>query len=163
MSNKRVNPFKLKLHLLECEADEKDKKISDLEAKLAEMTKKYELASCPTGGLVDRVRNLEQQLAEKETDLSLARNEINTLKHNLNVSQEHDKVVCEQYFEKCKETNQDKISFCIEQLEKVKDWCKEYRTEDEFGVSTINVDDELNTEDNLLNFIDNQIKQLKEK
>lgn len=51
----------------------------------------------------------------------------------------------------------------IEQLEKVKDWCKEYRTEDEFGVSTINVDDELNTEDNLLNFIDNQIKQLKEK
>ena len=34
MSNKRVNPFKLKLHLLECEADEKDKKISDLEAKL---------------------------------------------------------------------------------------------------------------------------------
>ena len=40
-------------------------KIADLEAKLAEMTKKYELASCPTGGLVDRVRNLEQQLAEK--------------------------------------------------------------------------------------------------
>ena len=36
MSNKRVNPFKLKLHLLECEADEKDKKISDLEARLAE-------------------------------------------------------------------------------------------------------------------------------
>ena len=25
MSNKRVNPFKLKLHLLECEADDKDK------------------------------------------------------------------------------------------------------------------------------------------
>lgn len=36
MSNKRVNPFKLKLHLLECEADEKDQKISDLEARLAE-------------------------------------------------------------------------------------------------------------------------------
>lgn len=69
MSNKRVNPFKLKLHLLECEADEKDKKISDLEARLAEMTKKYELASCPTGGLVDRVRNLELQLAEKEEEL----------------------------------------------------------------------------------------------
>lgn len=37
---------------------------TDLETKLAEITKKYELASCPTGGLVDRVRNLEQQLAE---------------------------------------------------------------------------------------------------
>ena len=43
---------------------EQQDKISDLEAKLAEMTKKYELASCPTGGLVDRVRNLEQELAE---------------------------------------------------------------------------------------------------
>ena len=41
MSNKRVNPFKLKLHLLECEADEKDKKISDLETKLAESEKKF--------------------------------------------------------------------------------------------------------------------------
>ena len=43
MSNKRVNPFKLKLHLLECEADEKDKKISDLEAKLAELQKPKEI------------------------------------------------------------------------------------------------------------------------
>lgn len=40
MSNKRVNPFKLKLHLLECEADEKDKKISDLEARLKESESK---------------------------------------------------------------------------------------------------------------------------
>ena len=44
-------------------------KITDLEAKLAEMTKKYELASCPTGGLVDRVRNLEQQLEEKDKEI----------------------------------------------------------------------------------------------
>ena len=71
--------------------------------------------------LNEQVEALEQQLAEKDVDLSLARNEINTLKHNLNVSQEHDKVMCEQYFEKCKETNQDKISFCIEHLEKVKE------------------------------------------
>lgn len=45
MSNKRVNPFKLKLHLLECEADEKDKKISDLEARLAESEKKFIVAN----------------------------------------------------------------------------------------------------------------------
>lgn len=64
---------------------------------------------------------------------------------------------------KLAEKDQDKISFAIAELEKVKDWCKEYRTIDEFGVFTINVDDVLNTEDNLLNFIDNQIKQLKEK
>lgn len=48
------------IHFLEC----LEKEFADLEAKLAEMTKKYELASCPTGGLVDRVRNLEQQLEE---------------------------------------------------------------------------------------------------
>ena len=64
---------------------------------------------------------------------------------------------------KLAEKDQDKISFAIAELEKVKDWCKEYSTEDEFGVFTINVDDELNTEDNLLNFIDNQINELKEK
>ena len=64
---------------------------------------------------------------------------------------------------KLAEKDQDKISFAIKQLEKVKDWCKEYRTIDEFGVFTINVDDVLNTADNLLNFIDNQIKQLEEK
>lgn len=68
----------------------------------------------------DENEKLKQQLAEKDVDLSLARNEIDTLKHNLKVAQEHDSVMCEQYFEKGKKINQDKISFCIDKLEKTK-------------------------------------------
>lgn len=52
---KRVNPFKLKLHLLECEADEKDKKISDLEAKLAKSEK-----------LTERLQQIVDKLRDKE-------------------------------------------------------------------------------------------------
>lgn len=44
----------------------KEIKIADLETKLADMTKKYELASFPIGGLVDMARKLEQQLKESE-------------------------------------------------------------------------------------------------
>ena len=42
MSNKRVNPFKVKIHLLECEVEEKDLKIADLEVKLAEKEKEID-------------------------------------------------------------------------------------------------------------------------
>ena len=41
-------------------------KCKQLKQQLTEMTKKYELASLPMGGLVDTARNLEKQLAEKE-------------------------------------------------------------------------------------------------
>ena len=243
MSNKRVNPFKLKLHLLECEADEKDKKISDLEARLAESEKKFIVANdlrknsdevllnykTKKYGLdktIQELRKTKLSLPEKEwyykgfencerqmsshiADLTL---EVKEIKQQLKESEEEKKKLEEklkfiteeknenfvdgqkynelkqQLAEKEKEIekyrnmnmivvggrSQGKKYFmqvkikelqnqkAIEQLEKVKYWCKEYRTEDEFGVSTINVDDELNTEDNLLNFIDNQIKQLKE-
>lgn len=63
------------------------------------------------------IEQLKQQLAESETDLSLARNEIDTLKHNIKIVQEHDNVMCEQYFNKCKE-HQDKIDFAVERLKK---------------------------------------------
>lgn len=217
MSNKRVNPFKLKLHLLECEADEKDKKISDLETKLAESekqfivannlrkssdevllnykTKKYGLdktiqelrktklslpekewyykgfencerqMSSHIADLTLEVKELRQQLEEKDKEIEtiLKENEELIIKHN--VYNWGDKIQKDKVYSLTGEALELLINRqnqkAVEQLEKVKDWCKEYRTEDEFGVFTINVDDELNTEDNLLNFIDNQIKQLK--
>ena len=175
MSNKRVNPFKLKLHLLECEADEKDKKISDLEAKLAESEKQRQhlkdwldneiLTSVDSESYYatineyeEEVKKLKQRLEESESELVLAKNtSINTNKMEIL----HLQIENEELKQQLAEKDQDKISFAIEQLEKVKDWCKEWRTEDEFGVFTINVDDELNTEDNLLNFTYNQIEELK--
>lgn len=139
---------------------EKDRKIADLEAKLAEKDEQLEYFSKRDD---EQEKQLEKQakihykqLAEKETDLSLARNEINTLKHNLNVSQEHDKVVCEQYFEKCKETEQDKISFCIEKLKKVKKLFEEKYTYD-----VEESDFEVIYEDDVDEIIDNQIEELK--
>ena len=126
--------------------NQQDKRINELE----EMQKAYKeisynetLQTFELNNIKSENAQLKQQLAEKDEELK------------------YYETLLKRQCSECKD--QDKISFAIEELEKVKDWCKEYRTEDEFGVSTINVDDELNTEDNLLNFIDNQIKQLKEK
>ena len=51
--------------------------------ELAELTKKYELASCPTGGLVDRVRNLEQQLADTEESYNRTMAYLNIIRSEL--------------------------------------------------------------------------------
>ena len=66
MSNKRVNPFKLKLHLLECEADEKDKKISNLEARLAESKEQLIAMNEKSNKIKKESFYLKQQLAEKD-------------------------------------------------------------------------------------------------
>lgn len=133
-----------------------NKIIEDLQNELAESEKqiKTRIATYEKQHIeqIDEIYKLKQQLAEKDVDLSLARNEIDTLKHNLNISQEHDNVMCEQYFEKCKQHNQDKISFCIEKLVNVQKYISDntvYIEEERFGR-------EIN------DFIDYQIKQLKE-
>lgn len=113
----------------------KDRKIADLETKLAEMTKKYELASCPTGGLVDRVRNLELQLAEKEEELKYYET---LLKRQCN---------------ECKD--QDKISFAVEQLEKVRKLLNDdYRLQETNYTNTMDYCE-------CLNIINEKIKSLK--
>lgn len=148
-------------------ATEKDRKIEELKQQLAE--KEADLIALDTDNysFKQQIDNLRQQLAEKDaereldnsfwkqecdslqkaleeknTDLSLARNEIDTLKHNLNISQEHDNVICEQYFEKCKQHNQDKISFAVEKLEEVKHYAQ-------------------HIQGGLINYIENQIKAIK--
>lgn len=49
------------------------------------------------------IAELQQQLKETKVDLSLARNEIDTLKGNLTILNEHKKIIEEQYLEKCKQ------------------------------------------------------------
>lgn len=51
--------------LVEIEKTEK----SQLKQQLADMTKKYELASLPVGGLVDTARNLEKQLKTQPAEI----------------------------------------------------------------------------------------------
>ena len=50
-----------------------------------------------------QIAELQKQLKETKADLFLLRNEIDTLKNNLSISQEHKKIIEEQYLEKCKE------------------------------------------------------------
>lgn len=95
------------------------------------------------------------QLAEKEADISLARNEINTLKHNLKIAQEHDNVMCEQYFKKCKETKQDKISFAVEKLKET----KIYVDNQHFMNARYKCEKKVYAD--IWNYIDNQIEELK--
>ena len=49
-----------------------------------------------------QIAELQKQLKETKVDLSLARNEIDTLKVNLTISLEHKKIIEEQYFENVK-------------------------------------------------------------
>lgn len=53
--------------------------------------------------LNQQIAELQKQLKETKVDLSLARNEIDTLKGNLTILNEHKKIIEEQYLEKCKE------------------------------------------------------------
>lgn len=185
MSNKRVNPFKLKLHLLECEADEKDKKISDLEARLAESEKQRQhlkdwldneiLTSVDSESYYatineyeEEVKKLKQRLEESESELVLAKNtSINTNKMEILHLQIENEELKQQLSEKdeelkyyetllkrqCSECkDQDKISFAIEQLEKVLALIH----------NAVNIDSPEYDLVGLYDAVSNQIKQLKE-
>ncbi len=69
--------------------------------------------------LVKENEELKKQLEEKKVDLSLTRNEIDTLKGNLAISLEHKKVIEAQYLEKCKELK----SQSAEIVEKIREFC----------------------------------------
>ncbi len=170
MSNKRVNPFKLKLHLLECETDEKDKKISDLEAKLKESenqfivannlrknsdevllnykTKKYGLDKT-----IQELRKMKLSLPEKEWYYKGFENcERQMSSHIADLTLE-----VKELKQQLAEKEQDKISFAEEQLEQTR---KEFeikfkgcKWEDKMLVGKFcNITNEI---------IDNQIEDLK--
>ena len=156
--------------------------VADLEAKLAESEKEHELLidqfeeeteklrkqikqeSDARKRFVEEVKNLKQQLAEKECEIK----KLNTiiLVSQLQAPEEQRlKIIgssCCQY-----NPNQDKISFAVEQLEKVK-----ASIEVRIVIIQENYTDDLYTEkeyldmtvenENILKKIDNQIKQLKE-
>lgn len=56
-------------------------------------------------------------------------------------------------------SNQNKVA--VEKLEEIKEFCIKKRTEEANCILTINVDDELHIEDNLLDKINSMIKELK--
>lgn len=187
MSNKRVNPFKLKLHLLECEADEKDKKIADLEAKLADSEKLKELYRLQDNDhhsklwqfysrlgveafgadihekALEELEKLKQQLAEKEQ-------EIEVLKQRL---KDTIKIYSEDFVEKDKELKELRFQArnifpLVENLEdkihqdKIS-FCIEQLVwlKEKVNNAKIHKIDMINTHE-LYEILNNQIKQLKE-
>ena len=94
-------------------------------------------------GLTDKISDLEAKLAEKDE-------EIKDLNYRLDL-----KFVNYTNSESIKFLeDQDKISFAVEQLEKVKEACKEIPQCDEYG-------DDWVLQSGLTEYIDNQIEELK--
>ena len=109
-------------------------KLCELEKQLAE--KEEELEDWKDGTIVEKLWHLETKLVEKEKE-----KEIEFIKHEREANGTS-------YVSACKELTkerQDKISFCIEQLEKV----KEYNATRVYSSSLVD------------KFIDNQIEELK--
>lgn len=105
------------------EYQQKDRQIADLESRLAESEKDKQFYFFENGEKGLKIRELKQQLAEKEEALKYYET---LLKRQCN---------------ECKD--QDKISFAIAELEKVKDYAQ-------------------HIQGGLINYIDNQINELKE-
>lgn len=147
-------------------------KIADLELKLADMSKKYELASLPMGGLVDTARNLEQQLAEKDKEIARLKLLVDGFDKLKQYDKDADLILINP--KTCytdgkelviKSDNQDKINFAVEQLEKVKELCKkkfDWWENSEWEGDIYDKSDVSNAYFDIEANIDNQIKQLKE-
>ena len=140
-------------------------RIADLEAKLAESEKENKRIS--SGNLshsiyVDKkIERLEQQLAEKDKQL---RTKIGNMKSNEFIKM---CISCGFMVDAKEKDNQDKISFAVEKLEKVKDIIYRFDVSyDEINNLTIALDNYTNgfhkAKFKATMLIDNQIKQLKE-
>ena len=131
------------------------RRIADLEAKLAQAKMNESFEKEKKDNAFKFIEELKQQLAEKD--------------EQINMLEEHkfyaDNII-QAYADKCKNSNQDKISFCIEQLEKVIKFINEkyqYLLElEKQGNLTEHGKGSKLTSEIVLQKIDNQIKQLKE-
>ena len=154
-----------------------DKKIKELEAKIAESEEYEEMLLEEKSGYIDLVsayadkcKNYKQQLAEKETRIAELEDK-DWYEGTIKQLEEQNERLIKQLAEKDKEIldvknwwsyqyngeierhNQDKISFCIEQLEKVKELIKNMSIGigiEIYGTRIKPVEE----------YIDNQIKQL---
>lgn len=145
--------------------DDKDKTIADLEAKLAEKDAERELDNAFWKQECD---SLQKTLAEKEKEILdikfMMRNTEQALRNVPNAMAGQRKRI-DELTKELKQDNQDKISFAIAELEKVKDWCENHKFSDEDDYVIAYEPDEEDASgcvDYLKDQIDNQIKQLRE-
>lgn len=154
-----------------------------LKEQLAELSRKYELASLPVGGLVDTARDLEEQLVEKKKEIDDLKARIEAQDKELH----YKTAECEKWkadYKNCSElekimqkehqycldnwraSEQEKISFAIAELEKVKELAHKHIKEIANDLSEED-DERLNQKHTIhglattITDIDNQIKQLR--
>lgn len=145
------------------------RQFADLEAKLAESEKKAysrghsqrDIANeIKLNALREDVANKEKRIVELKQQLTEKEKEIESYKHfkiTIGTMENNQVDISSTTY-----TDQDKISFAVEQLEKVKEFCNNPKNRVEYeycpNAWTYAVD-----KDKLMLEIDNQIKQLKEK
>ena len=131
--------------------NQQNKQIADLEAKLANIEESARAVIDANFRIAEEREKLKQQLAEKEKEIENIK-----LCKCVNCTNEYEFMLeglVEDLEKQIDKDNQDKISFAVEQLEKVKEFCNNPLIQNVYG----NI-----PEFRVENFIDNQIKQLKE-
>ena len=147
---KEVLSYLKELYEIKNKEHEEDRRVADLEAKLAESE--------------NRVKDLEFRNKNLEHSLNVAPNanagqrarivELRGINHKLKQQlAEKEKEITQRLVIQEKDYDQDKISFALERLEKVKDKALHFYVNDTPKLTGYYVD---------INEIDNQIKQLKE-
>ena len=137
-----------------------NQQITDLEAELAEMTENYK--ACQEARKLEIEFNkqdkaeLKQQLTESEEKCNKQWLEIQAETHQIQMLEQDIKRIKKELKQQLSEKDQDKISFCVEQLEKVKDFCDGMK----WSMVYITQED-TTTIQTVLDEINNQIKQLK--
>lgn len=109
------------------------------------------------GKIEEQLDELKHQLAQKECIIAEIKNDIKEMREFKVGDDEYDLTDSDARFSlECELLNkdQDKISFCIEKLEKVKEACEEIPQCDEYG-------DDWVLQSGLFEYIDNEIEELK--
>lgn len=137
------------------------RRIADLEAKLAESEKEIKLANKLLNELLfsyeklkDNNEQLKQQLAEKEGKIETLKQRIDSIVKIYSDDFVSKDTELKELRHKVKQHNQDKISFAVEKLEKVKDELKTFEFNYNGSIDCC--------EDDIFIIFDNQIKLLKE-
>ena len=130
--------------------DDKDRKIADLEAKLAEEKEYTQQYRKECAKIQTDYYKTKQKLAEKDKEIERLNLEFET--------QEDWQEKWQKLYDETCNLNQDKISFALEQLEKVKEFFLEQHRDEEMDTDYIITKDAGEIADYILD----QIKQLKE-
>lgn len=147
------------------------KRIAELTEQIEEWRSLYSALMKDCQMQIEEYNKIKNQLEEKEKELRYKTAECEKWKTDYENCSKLEKMMTKerQYcLDNWRVSDQDKISFCIEQLEKVKEYCRQKAYHDSYGDYMIvyerryyEDDEEKTPNDDLMGFLDNQIKEIK--